>query len=384
MKKVVSLLVILFMLIPLFTSVTEASTSSEVKKTQVTAPLRKAASPNAAVISNLSKGTLVIQLNTVKGGWSYVEVNSKKGYVATSTLAAPSSVTKIVNAKNGLTIKETASTKAKTTTTVANKMAIEDFGKVTSNWHLIQYGNAIGYVDSKMTTVSKPTKKYTKAAVTLYLTASTSGKKTGSLAKSKEVYVHSQISTWSYVTSGSLKGYVPSSQLAATKPSVTTQTLKSFTDLRPSKIKWMKYYFDGKSYQGNVSSNPYNSDAKNEYTYEIPSIYMLFSSKEFLMGLPESDWIWTTISTPLVQDKPSPIYEYDWDSDKDVHIGNSYLRTTTGTITTPAGTFKNIVHIEQKFKNQSLTVHYYFAPGYGLVKVMDSKNRIPYELRSFK
>lgn len=380
MKKILSIIVILFILLPTFASVAEGSTTSEVKKTQAITELRVAASSKASIISSLPKGSLVIQLKTVQGGWSYVQVNDKKGYIATSTLIVPISTTKIVGSKNGLEIKETASTKSKALATPKYQMVVEDFGKVVSRWHLVRYGNALGYIDSQLLTASKPTKKYTNASVTLRITASTSGKKTGSLDKNKEVSVHSQISSWSYITSGSLKGYVPTSQLSATNPNATVQTLKTFTDLRPSKIKWMKYYFDGEVFQGNVKGNVY----KNEYSYVVPSIYTSFSSKGFLMGLPESDWIWTNISTPLVQNKPTPILEFDWSTEKYLAIGNSYLRTTTGTITTPAGNFKNVVHIEDKFKGSSLTNHYYFAPGYGLVKVIDSKNRILYELRSFK
>ncbi|WKA53983.1 Ig-like domain-containing protein [Planococcus shixiaomingii] len=164
-----------------------------------------------------------------------------------------------------------------------------------------------------------------------------------------------------------------------TVPSSTT-TLKTFTELRPSKIKWMKYYFDGSVFQGDVESDVY----KNEYSYVVPSIYMSFSPEGFVMGAPESDFIWTNIPTPLTLNKATPIYDIDWYSEKYVKIGNAYLRATKGTITTPAGTFKNVVHIEEKYYDSSTTYHYYFAPGYGLIKVIDSKNRLSYELRSFK
>ncbi|MDN7241692.1 Ig-like domain-containing protein [Planococcus sp. N028] len=157
--------------------------------------------------------------------------------------------------------------------------------------------------------------------------------------------------------------------------------LKTFTELRPSKIKWMKYYFDGSVLQGNVQKYVYN---KNEYTYTVPSVSATFSPNGFQWGLPDSDFMYTNIPAPLTQNKAAPLYEYNWDLEKYVKIGNAYLRTTKGTITTPAGTFKNVVHIEEKFYDISFTVHYYFAPDYGLIKVIDSKNRLTYELRSFK
>lgn len=373
-------------MLPIFATDTEASVAAEVKKTQVTTPLRVAASPKANVVTSLPKGALVIQVNTVKGGWSYVQTNNIKGYVATSSLVVPSSKIKIVSSKNGLVMKENAYTKSKTVATLKYQMVVEDFGKVINNWHLVRYGNVLGYVDSKMITDSKPFKMSTNVNVTLLNTASTNGRKTGSLNKNTEVSVHSQLSNWAYITSGSLRGYVPSKQLSEIKKNIAPQTLKTFMELRPTKIKWMKYYFDGKVLQGNVSSSVYENEYESvkEYDYNVPSVHMSFSSKRFQMGLPDSDWIWTDTQTPLVQNKPTPILEFNWGTEKYAHIGNSYLRTTTGTITTPAGTFKNVVHIEEKFKNLSHSIHYYFAPGYGLVKVIDSKNRLSFELRSYK
>lgn len=380
MKKVLSVIVILFILFPLFSSVTEATTVREAKKTQVTTHFRTSASPKASVISTLPKGSLVTHLNTVKGGWSNVQTNNKKGYVATSSLTVPNSKTKIVSSKSGLIIKDTESSNSKTISTLKQHVIVEDFGVVGGGWSLIKSGNVIGYANSKSITDTKPVKKYTNTNVTLRDAAATSGKKTGSLNNNKEVYVHSQVSNWSYVTSGSIKGYAPTSQFSAKKQETTLQTLNSFTDLRPSNIKWMNYYFDGNVLQGNIRSSVENK----EYSYTVPSIYTSFSPKSFQIGTPESDFIWINIPAPLTQNKAAALYDFDWNSYKDVQIGNAYLRSTKETITTPAGTFKNVVHIETKMTNISFTIHYYFAPGYGLIKVKDSKNRLSYELRSYK
>ncbi|MCH4827419.1 SH3 domain-containing protein [Planococcus halocryophilus] len=380
MKKVLSVIVLLFILVPLFSSITEATTVREVKKTQVSTQLRVSASPKASVISTLPKGSLVTQLNTVKGGWSYVQTSNKKGYVATSSLAVSSSKTKVVSPKSGLVIKETGSATSKTLSTLKQNVIVEDFGTVGGGWSLIKSGNVTGYANSKSITDTKPVKKYTNASVILRDVASTSGKKTGSLNKNIEVYVHSQVSTWSYVTSGSIKGYVPTSQLSAKKQETQSQKLNSFIDMRPSKIKWMKYYLDGNVLQGNVR----NDVEGKVYSYTIPSVYTSFSAKSFQIGTPDSDFVWIDIPAPLTQNKAAALYDFDWNLYKDVQIGNAYLRSTKETVTTPAGTFKNVVHIETKLTNISFTIHYYFAPGYGLIKVKDSKNRLSYELRSYK
>lgn len=381
LKKIVCFLVMIFIILPIFTTTTEATATTEVKKTQITAPLRASASPKAKVISTLPKGTLVIQISTVKGGWTHIQVNDKKGYVATNTLTAANSTVNIVNSKNGLVIKESASTKSKTVATLKQQMIIEDFGKVVSRWHLVRYGSFVGYVDSKLIVASKPTKKYTNVNVTLRETANTSGKKTGSLNKNTEVSVHSQLSNWSYITSGSLKGYVPSNQLTGKKQNVAPKILKTVMELRPTKIKWMKYYFEGTVTQGNIEKDVYDP---NMYVYTLPFIVMDFSPNGFSMGKAETEYTLADINLPLVQDKPTPFYEYIYDLNKDVQIGNSYLRSTNETITTPAGTFKNVVHVEDKYKNLPYTMHFYFAPGYGLVKAIDSKKHLKFELRSYK
>lgn len=380
MKKILNVVIILFILLPMFSSVTEASTFYEVKKTEIATPLRVKASPKAEVITSLPKGTFVTQLNTVKGGWSRVQAKGKEGYVATSALAVPSSKIKVANSKSGLVLRETGSPKSKVVATLRQNLIVEDFGAVGAGWSFVQYGNLTGYVNSKSLSVTKPSKKYTKTDVTLRNVAGTSGKKTGSLKKNKEIYVHSQTAGWSYITSGSLRGYVLSSQVTASKPKAAVQTLKTFSNLRPSKINWMKYYFDGDILSGYVEKVAYG----DEYGYVVPAVYTGYSPEQFIMGAPESDFIWTNTSAPLTQNKPAPIYEFDWNLEKEVQVGNSYLRTTTGTMTTPAGKFNNVVHIEEKFYDLSFTIHYYFAPGYGLIKVKDSKGRLSFELRSYK
>ncbi|WP_404427529.1 hypothetical protein LG296_04595 [Ureibacillus chungkukjangi] len=139
-------------------------------------------------------------------------------------------------------------------------------------------------------------------------------------------------------------------------------------------------------YSGLLDS--YNYD--NYYGYEIDNggstgfpPYMAFSANQFAIGMPSSDWVWARIETPLVQNKPTPIYNFDnYDIGK-TQTGNAFLRTINGTITTPAGKFSNVVHVEVKYFAKSVTTHYYFAPGYGLVKAVDSNKNLLFELRDY-
>ncbi len=392
MKKVLSFIVVLFIFIPVFTTVTEASTFREVKRVQEATPLRIASSPSADIKSTLPTGTLVTQFSTVTGGWSYVQANNQKGYVATNALFTPKSTIKIASSKSGLVVKETATTNSKTVASLKYNMIVEDFGTVGGGWSFVQYGNVTGYINSNFISGTKPTKKYTNASVILRNIASPSGETKGSLNMNAEVYFHSQIVGWSYITSGSLRGYVPSSQLSSSKEKVQPQILKTSTHLRPSNISWMEYYLGmvDEEPKGVLSGYLESDIFENGYSY-VPSIgldwyppYMLFLTERFAMGMPNTDWSWANIPTPLVQNKPTPIYEMDWEELVEVQVGNAFLRTTTGSITTPAGTFNNVVHIEVKSFSTSVTVHFYFSPGYGLIKIRDSKNKLLFELRDYK
>lgn len=382
----------LLILLPMFTTEANASTFREVKQVQVATSLRIASSPNAVSISTLPKGTLVTQFNTAPGGWSYVQANNQKGYVATNSLITPKSTIKIASSKSGVVVKETATTNSNTVATLKYSMIVEDFGAVGGGWSFVQYGNVTGYVNSKFIGTTTSTKKYTNTDVSLRNIASQSGKTVGSLNKNTEAYVHSQIAGWAYITSGSLRGYVPASQLSSSKQIEQPQTLKTFTHLRPTNISWMEYYLgiivDEKGvYSGYLDNYTY----ENYYGYEIDNgesvgfpPYTAFSPEGFAIGMPSSDWVWARIPTPLVQNKPTPIYKFDnYDNMEKTQSGNAFLRTTNGTITTPAGKFSNVVHVEVKYFSTSVTSHYYFVAGYGLVKAIDSNKKLFFELRDY-
>lgn len=387
------ILIALLIFTTTYSAVTEASTFREVKQVQGTTSLRVNASPSATIQTTLSSGTLVTQFSTVAGGWSYVQANNLKGYVATKSLATPKSTIKMASSKSGLVVKENATAKSKTIATLQYNMIVQDFGKVGTGWSFVQYGNVTGYVNTNFISATKPVKKYTSSDVTLRNIASKSGESIGSLPVNSLVSVHSQIAGWSFITSGNKLGYVPSDKLSTNKPKAVAQTLKTFTGLLPSNIYRMEYYLGMVDKPKGVLSGYLESDHyadENMYNYVISKNsnwyppYMSFSADRFAMGMPETDWIWANIPTPLVQNKPTPIYRFELgmgDELEEVHTGNAFLRTTTGTITTPAGTFRNVVDIEIKTFDTSVTTHYYFSPGYGLIKIKDSQNKLLFELR---
>lgn len=372
----------------------EASNFREVKQVISSAVLRTAASSSAATVTTLPKNTLVTQFSTVAGGWSYVQANQYKGYVATSTLTTPKSTIKIASSKSGLVVKETASRNSKTVANLKYNMIVEDFGAVGGGWSFVQYGNVTGYVASTFIGTPKTTTKYVTGSGDYIVRniASPSGASKGTVKGGTAVTEHSQIAGWSYISTGSLRGYIPTSQLAAKKPVVQPATLTTFTHLRPSKITWMKYYVhvsedEYGTYSGYLEENIYD----NHYSYVPTSYYgsdyyppyTSFSPNGFIMAAPESDWVWASISTFPKANTPVPFYSVSVGDPNENPIGNSFLRTVTGTLTTPAGTFSNVVHVEQKYYDSTTSYHYYFAPGYGLLKEVSSTGQLLFELRDY-
>ena len=397
MKKIALFIVVLLLSWSVIhVTSSEASTFREVKQLSSEQVLRVQASPSAKAVTTLPKGTLVTQFQTVAGGWSYVQANQYKGYVATKALIVPKSTIKIASSKSGLVVKETASPKSKTTATLKYNMIVEDFGSVGGGWSFVQYGNVTGYVASSF--IGKP-KEVTKYVVgtsnnTVRNIASTSGISKGVVKGGTAVTEYAQIAGWSYISAGSVRGYIPTNQLVAKKPAAAQPaTLTSFEHLRPSKISWMNYfvhiYDDERVEKSGFLVEEYNSYSGG-YSYIPESFsgntiyppYMFYSKKNFMWGMPESDVIWADIPASLKQGVPSPIYEiYVGDGDRAL-IGNYYLRSTTATLKVRAGTFTNVVHIEAKYYDGSPSTHYYFAPGYGIIKELDG-TRVMFELYDY-
>ncbi len=394
MKKWFGLVAIVLAILLAVPQQSEASNSREVKQVMSDTVLHTIASPSAATVTTLPKNIFVTQFSTLPGGWSYVQASHYKGYVAASALKTPKSTIKIASSKSGLVVKETASRNAKTVANLKYNMIMEDFGSAGGGWSFVQYGNVTGYVASAFIGTPKTTTKYVTGAGNYIVRniASPSGVSKGTVRGGTAVTEHSQITGWSYISSGSLRGYIPTSQLANKKPVVQPATLTTFTHLRPSKISWMKYYVQVSEYNSSTYSGYLEEHVSgNEYGYFLTSHsedsfyppYTSFSPSGFLMGMPESDVIWVDISTFPKANTPAPFYSLSPGDPNEKPIGNSFLRTTNGTLTTPAGTFSNVVHIEQKYYDSTISYHYYFAPGYGLLKEVSSTGELLFELRDY-
>lgn len=346
------------------------------------ATITATAKTNTKAVKSL---TVKVSAKTVKLNKTSLSVMTGKTSTLTATVTPGDSTDKTVTWKSSNTKVATVDSKGKVTgkakgtatITAAVKNAKSVTAKVT----------VTSPIAAKSVKMSKTSATITKGkTLTLSATVSPSNTTDKTLkwksSNTKVAKVDSKGKVTA-VAAGSAKITATTTNGKTTTATITvpsSMTLKTFTELRPSKINWMKYYFDGSVLKGNIEREVYT----NNYVYVVPSIHMSFSPTSFDMGIPETDITLANIPAPLTQNKATPIYEFNWNSEKDMQIGNAYLRSINGTITTPAGTFKNVVHIEEKFYDLSTTFHYYFAPGYGLVKVVDSNKRLSYELRSYK
>lgn len=242
MKKwlVAIVLLVAFMVAP---TVSDASTVPTVKKLSATVQMKSDAAASAKNVLKLSKGSLVIVTGT-KNSYSKVSYKGKAGYIATASLANAAATPKTVSRAQGLVVKAAPSSSAKTITTLAKKTIVEDYGKVDSTYHLVQYGSVIGYAHKSALSATKPTTRYvTGESVQLYASANTKATKRSTVTFGQAVKAHGTVGSWTYVTVGSKKGYMAKSFLASKKPVQLKGTKVSYASVEDS-IRYTAYLRD--------------------------------------------------------------------------------------------------------------------------------------------
>ena len=249
MKKVCTFLIALLLILSSLTlgiDKTEAASFRTVKVVNESSLVVKAsASPSANTVATLSKGNFVTVFST-SNGWANIQSGNVRGHVNASFLKTPPSTIKIASSKSGLVVKTTPTKPASTSATLKHNMIVEDFGSVGGGWSFVQYGNVTGYVATSFIGKPKTSTKYvnTVNGVVVRNIASPSGANTGTLENRTQVTVHSTLAGWSYVTSGSTKGYVVSAFLSNTKPRGPKNELGPLFPVRTSLDELTSYYGD--------------------------------------------------------------------------------------------------------------------------------------------
>ena len=217
MKKwlVAIVLLVAMMVAP---AVADASTTPTVKKLTATVQMKSDAAASAKNVLKLSKNSLVI-VTGMKNNYSKVNYKGKVGYIATSNLANTAASPKIVSRTQGLVVKGAPTGSAKTVTTLGAKTIVEDYGKVDSTYHLVQYGSVIGYAHKNAIAATKPSIRYVIGeSVQIYASANTKATKRSKLTFGKAVQMHGAVGNWAYVSVGNQKGYIAKSFLSSKKP----------------------------------------------------------------------------------------------------------------------------------------------------------------------
>ena len=211
----------------------EANTAPEVKQViSNTLNVKSEASASSKTVMKVKKGNLVI-VTATKSDFSKITYNGKTGYISTKGLKAVTPTPKIVTRAQGLVVKATPMSSAKEVSTLQVKTVVEDYGRVNTNYHLVQYGSVTGYAHKSALKATTPTTKYVTAqSLKIFAAANKNSTTRGTLSFSTAVKVHTTIGSWSYVTAGSKRGYVVASSLATTKPVQLKGTKVSYSAIK--------------------------------------------------------------------------------------------------------------------------------------------------------
>ncbi len=363
MKKVLLFFGAFVLVVALFfTSTAEAQSFREVKVVSGSSlVIKEKATTNSRTLATLTRGDFVT-VYSAGNGWSYVQAKDKKGYVATSFLATPKSSIKIASSKGGLVVKEAASRSAKTVATLQYSMIVEDFGAVNDEWSFVQYGNVTGYVVTSFIGTPNTKAQVTKENVSLRNIASPSGAVKGTLPAGTKVAVHSAIAGWSFVSNGNNKGYVETVKLQ----NVEANKVAYAKDYLPACPK--TYTFKNTHVQNGERSTEYKVSTcefrdSGRWIEDVDDKYSLTANYYTLRG-PEMH---------IQQYEGQTLYKFP------LHTGKSwthrayvedyvtqYVISVNETVTTPAGTFFDVIKIRT---TADYSVSYvYLAPYIGKVK----------------
>lgn len=168
----------------------------------------------SSVLLSIKKGTA---FKTVKkiGSWSEVTIGSKKGYVPSAHIQSLSNVTtnNVKKKTNRITdLKTSRSSKAKTIVRISTGNEVTELKRIGS-WTEISYGKYRGYVPARNLSTIEYVKTTTNRTTDLKTSRSSKAKTTLRISTGKEVSVVKQWGSWTEVYYGKSKGFVPTRNL---------------------------------------------------------------------------------------------------------------------------------------------------------------------------
>lgn len=202
-------------------------------------------------------------------------------------------------------------------------------------------------------------------------------KQIGKVKNFSKVKVYSSSNSFSYIQSGKVKGYVYTTALSMKNPKTTKSTVVT-SGLSPAIGKSYTYE---PSFQESGEKTTYKLKKEDGITMLLKEDYIgvayLESPKRFEMGVANSDVFFFSFTYPMKAG--STIDDIDYGFDTPDTYTKVAVESTTATVKTKAGTFKQVVIL-----NYPNGAKYYLAKGYGLIKAIDKDGKTSVELISVK
>lgn len=128
----------------------------------------------------------------------------------------------IVNSKNGIVIRDKANSNGKKLITVSYGYIVQNLG-TTGKWVKVRFGKTTGYTQkANLKTPSAKQGKMKKGGkITVKNNPSKNGTAVGTISGGATVSVYGTSSTWAYVMTKSVQGYVDRSQVELAKAQIT-------------------------------------------------------------------------------------------------------------------------------------------------------------------
>lgn len=367
MKRILTIIAVIFLVISFNQSTTDAAMSKTVKITNSdTVNVLENTDTNSKILITVSKGFYVTVLST-KGEWSQVKAGKTIGYIKSSALKTKEAAVKILSVKTD--VKTTASSSSTTVGTIIKNSIVEDYGVAGKGYSYVKFGNVIGYVPTKSLKATKATTQYVKTSSNVFGKISSKSAKIGSITKNQKVQVHATSGDWSYITVGSTKGYVPKIVLSKQRTIVTDAK-----EYLPACGKYYTYASQDKL-EGTKGTNTYlceKTDGKNrlyrsDIEIDLPGAifgeFYIENGNLMVLGYESlSDYRF-----PMSVGQKWSEYAYVED------LIQYEVLSINEKVTVGAGTFNNVLKIREKYSyvQEGYGTPYgiiYIAPGAGIIK----------------
>lgn len=212
LKKIYSILLASFIFLIFNSPETSATQKTEVKV--ITSPVKLIVNNEPEQFVTLNKNDIVLVHEEVN---RIVKVTYKSytGYLSSQYVKKITPTIQIINPKEGVVVRKSNSPKAEIVGKIHSNLIVNVYGTAAGGWSFVNYGDIYGYVPTSALKTPKAKKMIVnhKDGVIVRNIASFTGTKIGSIPNKTTLSLYTQTKEWSYVETGTIKGYVASNRL---------------------------------------------------------------------------------------------------------------------------------------------------------------------------